>query len=204
MIPEETSTANLSFFSNSGPDPSPIISTDLSDDFLDSDLYLLSSKVPSTVPDAIAEAVLSLDSTENASGEASETATWPAWADLAAEATASPRDLNAAKVDADAPRPSRATRLDPSPPEILRTMDWPGLPVKSSSVEASANNPSNFESTEFKIAFSNLASAFRAKSFSVTPIASRSPFHCTTSTSFDAKEILGVSVLEGRVRPRVA
>lgn len=49
-IPEETSPAYLSFFPNSGPVPRPIMSTDLSAGFFDSDLYLLSSNVPSKVP----------------------------------------------------------------------------------------------------------------------------------------------------------
>ena len=47
---EETSSAYLSFFTSSGPVPRPRISTDLSTGLFESDLYLLSSYVPSTVP----------------------------------------------------------------------------------------------------------------------------------------------------------
>ena len=50
IIPELTSWANFSFFSTSAPDPRPIISTDFRADFLDSDLYLVSSNIPSIVP----------------------------------------------------------------------------------------------------------------------------------------------------------
>lgn len=49
IIPEQTSSVYLSFFSRSDPVPRPRISTYLSDGFFDSDLNLLSSNVPSTV-----------------------------------------------------------------------------------------------------------------------------------------------------------
>lgn len=47
---EEINSACLSVFSISDPTPRPIISTDLRVGFFDSDLNLLSSYVPSTVP----------------------------------------------------------------------------------------------------------------------------------------------------------
>lgn len=101
---DETYSAYLSFFSSSGPVPRPRISTDLRAGFFDSDLYLLSSYNPSTVPmtiqiippclaittniqhldnhefiilvpDVIAVAVLSFDSAESPSEEASTMAT---------------------------------------------------------------------------------------------------------------------------------
>lgn len=49
-IPELTFCAYFSFLSTSGPDPRPRTSTDWSTVSLGSDLYLLSSNIPMTIP----------------------------------------------------------------------------------------------------------------------------------------------------------
>ncbi|KAA0039629.1 leucine aminopeptidase 2 [Cucumis melo var. makuwa] len=136
------------------------------------------------------EAMAGFHSSERSAEKARAKATETARDACAAAAMASPRPTKAAAREADWPSANKPTLLKLKP-ETLRTIAWPDFPEKSSSEEASANNPPKSASNFCKSGLVKLLLSSLTTSFSVTPTASKSPFHSKTSVSFAAKVIFG-------------